>query len=76
MKPSWPNKKEFKLVCDELAGGQELTLAHVGRVFGQPFWEMTVILLLDSQDAARAIQGAISRLREEGNAPSPEDFED
>lgn len=57
-----PNRIAFDQVCKELEDGQQLTLSHIGRIFGQPFWEMTVFLLLDSQDAARAIQGAIARL--------------
>lgn len=58
-----PNKAEFKRVCDELDEGQLLTFSHVGRVFGQDFWELLVMSLMDSNDAARAIQNAINRLR-------------
>lgn len=62
------NKKEFKRVVKELEGddttpGRELTFADIGAVFGADFWEMLVIALMDAQDAARAIQGAIGRLR-------------
>ena len=58
-----PNKKAFKDVCAKLDEGQQLTLDMVGEVFGQPFWVLVVYSLLDSQEAARAIQGAINRLK-------------
>ena len=59
-----PSRKAFKQVCKDLEAGNELTLAHVGSVFGEPFWIMIVTCFLDSQDAARAIQGAMNRLKE------------
>ena len=59
-----PNRKAFKQVCKDLET-EELTLAHIGSVFGEPFWIMIVSCFLDSQDAARAIQGAMNRLKEE-----------
>lgn len=43
-----------------------LNLSDVGDICGQPFWELIVMLLLDAQDAARAIQLATARIR--GNA--------
>ena len=58
-----PNRKAFKQVCTDLKAGQELTLAHIGSVFGEPFWTMIVSCFLDSQDAARAIQNAMNRLK-------------
>lgn len=57
------NLTEAKKVKGKLDKGSELTFAMVGDVFGQPFWELLVTSLMDSQDAARAIQGAIARLR-------------
>lgn len=42
--------------------GQEFTFAHAGKVFGDAFWVAIVMALMDAQDAARAIQGAIARL--------------
>ncbi len=56
------NKEAFEKVCADLEGGQLLTLEHIGFVFGDDFWIMMVTALMDAQDAARAIQGAISRL--------------
>ena len=57
------NREEFEKVAAELqAPDAVLTLSHVGRVFGNEFWELMVYALLDAQDAARAIQGAINRL--------------
>jgi len=61
------NKKAFKLVCEQLAEGpghKDLTLDMVGSVFGQDFWIIMVMCLMDAQDASRAIQGAINRLRQ------------
>lgn len=56
------NKKAFKEVCAELEAGNDLTLAMVERVFGADFSMMLVYTLMDANDAARAIQGAIARL--------------
>lgn len=60
--PTYPSQRAFDLVKADLANGNELTLTHVGEVFGPDFWIMIVTALMDSQDAARAIQGAINRL--------------
>lgn len=57
------DREALELVAKELDEGAELNLKHVGDVFGSDFWELIVMLLLDSQDAARAIAGAINRLR-------------
>lgn len=52
-----------------------MNLSDIGDVVGQPFWELIVMLLLDAQDAARAIQLATARIR--GNAEfNDADFED
>jgi hypothetical protein len=37
-----------------------------GSVFGPDFYQMVIYLLLDSNDAARAIAGAVNRLKEGG----------
>ena len=68
MKATYPNKKAFKLVCARVAAGEALTLEEVGEVFGQEFWVILVYALMDSNDASRAIAGAIARLKEEGKA--------
>ncbi len=60
-----PNRSAFKRVCEELET-QPLTLEQVGDVFGQPFWIMLVQTLLDAQDSARAVAGAINRLKAGG----------
>jgi hypothetical protein len=60
-----PNKAAFARVCKELET-QPLTLEHVGSVFGAPFYEMVIYLFLDANDAARAIAGAVNRLKEGG----------
>lgn len=67
------DREALELVHEDLERGAELTLQHVGNVFGQEFWELIVMLLLDAQDAARAIQGAINRLRDDAEV---DDFED
>lgn len=65
------NKKEFEKVSSELAGGDDLRFDHIGRVFGQDFWMMLVYAFLDSNDAARAIQGAIKKLRDGETVQTP-----
>lgn len=65
MATNLPNKKAFKAVCTELEAGKDLTFEMVGSVFGQEFWMLLVMNLIDAQDAARAVQGAINRLRTE-----------
>lgn len=64
------NKAAFKTVCDQLEAGENLTLEMVGNVFGQDFWMMLVYTLMDANDAARAIQGAIARLSAKENEAS------
>ncbi len=59
------NREAFEAVAKEAENGAELTFEMLGRVFGSDFWEMLVIALMDAQDAARAIQGAIGKLRQE-----------
>jgi hypothetical protein len=63
-------------VIEDLEKGAELNLKHVGDVFGSDFWELIVMLLLDAQDAARAIQGAINRLRDDAEVDDLEDDDD
>lgn len=58
-----PNRKEFNKLCREIEGGGALTFEGIGNIFGQDFWMMLVWALMDSGEAARAIQGAIQRLR-------------
>lgn len=70
------NKKAFKEVCTTLEAGQPLTLEQVGSVFGQDFWVLLVYALMDSQLAARAIQGAINRLRSGSSVLESSDAEE
>lgn len=60
-----PSKAEFAKVCKELktSGGQPVTFEQVGRVFGSDFYQQLIYALMDAQLAARAIHGAIERLR-------------
>lgn len=58
-----PNRKEFNKLCREIEAGEQLTFEGIGNIFGQDFWMMLVWALMDSGEAARAIQGAIQRLR-------------
>ena len=58
------NKEAFEKVATDLENDDQLplTLEMLGEVFGKEFWIMTIYLLLDAQDAARAIEGAFARL--------------
>lgn len=67
------DREALELVNEDLERGAELNLKHVGDVFGSDFWELIVMLLLDAQDAARAIQGAINRLRDDAEVDDLED---
>lgn len=60
--PEYPNQRAFDQVKEDLAKGNELTLTHIGEVFGPDFWIMIVTCLMDSQEAALAIQGSLLRL--------------
>lgn len=72
------DREALELVAAELEKGEELNLKHIGDTFGSDFWELIVMLLLDAQDAARAIQGAVNRLRnaDDDDAISYDDEED
>lgn len=56
------NREAFEQVSKDLEGGEALTFAHIGAIFGDEFYFMVIECLMDAQDAARAIQGAIARL--------------
>ena len=66
----------FEEVKEALANGEQLTFEMIGKIFGSEFWMMLVYTLMDSQDAARAIQGAVNRLRSEGFTPDDVEEED
>lgn len=57
------NREAFEEVVKDLEAGHPLTLIHLGAIFGDDLWIMIIELLLDSNDAARAIQAAGVRLR-------------
>ena len=57
------NREAFEETCAKLDAGDELTFEMIGDVFGKNFWIPLVYTLLDAQDAARAIAGAINGLR-------------
>ena len=59
----YPNKAEFRRVCQEVEEGKSLTFTMIGRVFGASFYELILYALMDSHDAARAIAGAVARLK-------------
>lgn len=69
---TYPNKAAFKEVMADLATGNELTFHHCGMVFGPDFYELLIYAFLDANDAARAIQGAIGRLRAGGKSDAAE----
>lgn len=58
-----PNDDAYAIVKAALANGSPLDYAMIGDIFGQEFWIMLVYTFLDANDAARAIQGAINRLK-------------
>lgn len=60
------DRKAFNRICKELDQDKPLTFEMIGEVFGTPFNMLLVYALLDAQDAARAIQGAINRLKAGG----------
>lgn len=70
------DSKALELVEEDLDRGADLTFEHIGSVFGQAFWILVVEALLDSQDAARAIQGAIARLRMIDPEAGDDEFDD
>lgn len=72
------DREAFEEVVKLLEDGQPLTLSMVGDVFLAEFWMLIVECFLDSQDAARAIQNSINRLRAgEGiDVSEDEDFDE
>jgi len=46
-----PNKEAFEAVCNEIDRGNQLTFRHIGLVFGQAFWELMVLSLIDAKEA-------------------------
>lgn len=57
-----PDRDAFADVCKDLENGAPLDFTMVGSIFGPEFYELLLMTLLDSNDAARAIQGAVNRL--------------
>ena len=72
MATKYPDRKAFKTVCETLEQKVPLRFDHIGDVFGPDFWMMLVESLLDAQDAARAIQGAVNRLKAGEHVPQNE----
>ena len=72
------NQSNFKALVKRASDEDyELTLEDIGDVFGKDFYIMLVTMLMDAQDAARAIQGAISRLgRPAPMAADADDFDE
>lgn len=62
---STPNDSAYREVKKLLAKGEQLTFPMIGDIFGQDFWVILVYTLMDANDAARAIQGAILRIAQE-----------
>lgn len=56
------DREAFERVAKQLENGDDLTFEMIGDVFLKEFWMMIVMSLMDSNDAARAIQNAIARL--------------
>lgn len=60
-----PNDGRYREVKKLLAKGEPLTFPMLGDIFGQDFWIILVYTLIDAQDAARAVAGAIGRLKQD-----------
>lgn len=63
------NREAVEQVAKDLEGGELLTYAHIGSIFGDEFYFMLIESFMDAQDAARAIQGAIARLGATSKVP-------
>ena len=60
----YPDRKAFREVCKAYAANEHaLTFTDIGSVFGPEFYELLLYSLMDAGDAARAIAGAVSRLK-------------
>lgn len=44
-----PNKENFEAVCNDIEHGAILNMHHIGLVFGQAFWELLVVCLVDAK---------------------------
>lgn len=62
------NRQAFEDVARRLDAGEDFTFTMIGDIFGQEFWVLLVYTLMDANDAARAISGAISNLRAKKDA--------
>lgn len=65
-----PDAEAFGEVVKQLEDGEPLSFTMIGEVFGPEFYELLLMTLLDAQDAARAIQGALNRLATKGGIRS------
>jgi hypothetical protein len=65
------NREAFETVAAKVEGGEDLTLEMVLDVFGSEVAMMFIYMLMDAQEAARAIQLAILNLRSEAKAVEP-----
>lgn len=58
-------EKAFSDHCYRLDHGEMLSFDAIGRVYGHEFYMLLIHALMDANDAARAISGAIRRLKNE-----------
>lgn len=71
---NYPNKSEFLQVVARIRLKKaQLTFEDIGKVFGPEFYVMIIYMLMDAQDASRAIAGAISRLKTEASTMAPDE---
>ena len=56
----YPNREEFDYLCE--AHYKDLSLDDIGNVFGPEFYKLIIYLLVDANEAGRAIQNAFNRL--------------
>lgn len=56
------NRLEFDKVCSEIETyGEKLNLTHIGRIFGQKFWQLIVLALAYSRDDTLVIDKIVAQ---------------
>lgn len=59
------DRDQIEDVLQRLESGEQLTMEHIGDIFGKEFWMMMLFMCMDAKDASRAIDGAMRALRYE-----------
>lgn len=74
--PNGVNREAVEALDAKLKAGEDITYSDIGDVIGNPFWELIIMGFLDSQDAARAIQLAVARIRTADEEEEDDDLDD